>query len=136
MRSVAVLLLALVSGCGPDERAEKDKVQSSVERIRAMPSSASVDQKKEAEALLALEIESPRARRARDACGTAYKTKGDYGILVDEMTGRVEALQTSAPDEDEKKALAAKMETVDELLKQLEVQLPECTGAMSDLVGH
>lgn len=134
MRRIA-LLLALAA-CGPDERAEKDKVSSSVERIRAMPSSASVDQKKEAEALLALEIETPRARHVRDACGTAYKTKGEYGILVDEMTGRVEALKTSAPDEDEKKALAAKMETVDELLKQLEVQLPECTRAMSDLVGH
>ena len=134
MRRIA-LLLALAA-CGPDERAEKDKVSSSVERIRAMPSSASVDQKREAEALLALEIETPRARHARDACGTAYKTKGEYGILVDEMTGRVEALQTSAPDEDEKKVLAAKMGTVDELLKQLEVQLPECTRAMSDLVGH
>lgn len=135
MRRGFVILLALAA-CGPDERAEKDKVQSSVERIRAMPSSASVDQKKEAEALLAMEIETPRARRARDACGSAYKTKGEYGILVDEMTGRVEALQTSAPDEDEKKALAAKMETVDELLQQLEAELPECSQAMSDLVGH
>lgn len=131
-----LLVLLLLAGCGPDERAEKDKVSSSVERIRAMPSSASVEQKKEAEALLALEIETPRARRARDACGSAYKTKGEYGILVDEMTGRVEALQSSAPNEDEKKALAAKMETVDALLKELEIQLPECSQAMSDLVGH
>jgi hypothetical protein len=55
---------------------------------------------------------------------------------VDEMTGRVAALASSAPDENEKKALAAKMETVDELLKELEIELPECSRAMSDLVGH
>jgi hypothetical protein len=131
-----IALLFALAACGPDEKAERDKVSSSVERIRAMPSSASVDQKKEAEALLAMEIETPRARLVRDACGAAYKTKGEYGILVDEMTGRVAALASSAPDEDEKKALAAKMETVDELLKQLELELPECSRAMSDLVGH
>lgn len=135
MRAGIAVLLALAA-CGPDEKAERDKVASSVERIRAMASSASLEQKQEAEALLAMEIETPRARHVRDACGAAYKTKGEYGILVDEMTGRVEALQSKAPDEDEKKALAAKMETVDELLKQLEVELPECSRAMSDLVGH
>ena len=122
--------------CGPSERAEKEKVSAGVERIRALPSSQPVEQKKAAEDLLALDIETPRARHARDACGAAYKTKAEYGVLVDEMTGRVAALDGELATEPEKVELTEKMKRVDALLKQLEVELPQCSQAMSNLIGH
>ena len=81
-----LLLLALLSGCGPDERAERDKVLSAVERMRAMPRSAFAQQRKEAEELLALHTRPPVRVYARDACGALFRPGDEYGALEAELT--------------------------------------------------
>ncbi len=100
--------------------------------MRAIPSARAADQKAEAEALRKIEVKTPKAVRARDACADAYQAKAELWLLIDEVSAQTSALK-SPPPASVAQELADKMGQMQVLEQQTEADLAACTRAMSDL---
>jgi hypothetical protein len=125
------LVLLVLSACGPGaEKRDRDAVISALERVQAVPSQDHEGRKRLADELLALELDSDRARKARDACGAYYKALADSNLTT-------EALQRELSDPGKKsdpKDIAERLAAAEKLLAEGEEHLDACQAARADLV--
>lgn len=124
--------LAVLAGCDSGERREAEAVTQVVERFRRADNR---EKPAALESLRAAKCSAPDVCHARDVCLASAEPTSRSLRLSSEVEQSISAVERDAMarDSDEAKALPAKLDEAETLLKEGEKAMPACADAMMDL---
>lgn len=104
---------------------------SGIERLRSTTSADLPGRKRATEDLAAVEVATPRAKAARDACVTAYRTSTEMFELLAKLSSKVR----SDKPVDNPTLLAEEFRRVDALRDQAAQELDTCNARSAELAS-
>ncbi len=126
---LAAALLALAGGaCGTDAR-EGDKILAAIDRLQEVPARDHASRKRVAAEVLAIEVRTAGAVKARDACGQGYLKLAESNELSEGIQAEMSDTQKKSDPAD----LMKRLQQADLLIQEAEPLLEACKVARSEL---
>ncbi len=124
-------LLALFFAACDTEIQDRERVMAGIDRLQAAPAKDYGARKGAANDLLAMQVKSPVAIRARDACANAYLRLAESN----ELSEGIEKELTDTTKKSDPLDLKKRLERSETLLKEAEAELESCKVAKGDLIA-
>ncbi|NUO50657.1 MAG: hypothetical protein HOV80_17520 [Polyangiaceae bacterium] len=125
-----VLFLCFLLACDTEVQ-DRERVLAGIDRLQAAPAKDYGARKGLANDLLAMQVKSPAAIRARDACANAYLKLAESN----ELSEGIEKELSDTSKKSDPLDLAKRLERSDTLLQEAEGLLETCKVAKGDVIA-